>query len=76
MQLVGVTQAALCLVGKPTALNVAKTNSYPLQLLGSADAPIEDVVREATKFISACYGCESTEMSWFLIKIQSTYSFL
>ena len=46
-------------VGKGTALKVLK-DGHSLSLLGVIDSPIEAVIAQATKFISACYGQYST----------------
>ena len=50
-------------IGKPTALAAARTGEYLLTELGSLNASINDVITEGTKFISACYGHPSTDMT-------------
>ena len=57
------TVSSLHGIGKPTALKISKTRRYPLTSLGSIDASISDVVVECTKFVSACYGHESYDMT-------------
>ena len=50
-------------IGKPTALNTAATGNHPLSLLGSVGASTSDVVAECVKFVTACYGHESNDMT-------------
>ena len=57
------TVSSLNGIGKPTALKVAKTNRFLLTALGSIDASTSDVVAQGTRFISACYGQEASEMT-------------
>ena len=57
------TVSSLHGISKPTALEISKTRRYPLTSLGSIDASISDVVVECTRFVSACYGHESDDMT-------------
>ena len=41
-------------IGKAKALKAVKNS--PLSLLGEKDAYIEEVIQEATVFVSRCYG--------------------
>ena len=41
----------------------AKTNCFPLTALGSIEASTSDVVAQGTRFISACYAQEASEMT-------------
>jgi hypothetical protein len=56
------TMACCCGMGKGTALKELKAEVYSPALLGQVDAPIESVIRQATAFLSACYGCSSSKL--------------
>lgn len=48
-------------IGKKTALKYCKIK--PLIMLGDLEAPVEDVINEASEFIGYCYGQQSASMT-------------
>ena len=58
-------------IGKAKMLKVVK-DSKTLSLLGNLDANFEDVLKEATDFMSACYGTSASEMTKARIKAWNT----
>ena len=58
-------------IGKAKMLKVVK-DSKTLSLLGNLDANFDDVLKEATHFMSACYSAPASDMSKARIKVWNT----
>jgi hypothetical protein len=56
----GCDTVACCFgIGKGTVLKILRSG-YSLRLLGNIDSQQSEIVRQATKIISACYGAKNT----------------
>ena len=49
------TTACLYGIDKATVVGILRTLSVPLSSIGDLSSPFEDVLKEATYFITACY---------------------
>ena len=55
-------------IGKGKVLKTLKSN-YSLDKLGVLQEPIEEVINQATLFMTACYGCVDTDMTAARVKV-------